>query len=291
MSYGGPARDTEGMNPRSARGLALVVLLVAALAGCSRSEAPPGAAAMAPPPTLATGALAAARPSADRALIVTVNTSLRVANVNDATGRIRAEVESAGGYVASSNGQGGDNAYATMDLRVPGNQTTSLRKTLATLGDVMSEAEKVDDVTEQRADLAARLRSARTQETRLLTLMEQKAGTIGEVIEAEKELARVRDTVERLEAEQRTQESQITLSTIHVTLTTPSAAAWQTPGQSVASSWTAGVRGAKAIAVFFAMAAATVAPTMLPVMALGLLAFALLHRKKTRAVASRGHVR
>ncbi|HEX7602798.1 MAG TPA: DUF4349 domain-containing protein, partial [Polyangiaceae bacterium] len=218
------------MNPRISRGLALFVLLLLALAGCSRAEPAPGATAAAAPlggPAPNTGALAVPLPNADRALIVTVDTSVRVTNVDDATARIRSEVESAGGYVASSNSRGGDDAYATMELRVPGSKTASLRKTLATVGNVTSETEKVDEVTEQRADLAARLRNARTQEARLLELMTQKTGTIAEVIDAEKELARVRDTIERLEAEQRTMESQIAMSTIHVTLTTPSSAAWQ----------------------------------------------------------------
>jgi len=273
----------------SSRGLALFVLLLLALAACARDEPAPGAKAAAAPlsgPAPKTGALTVPLPSADRALIVTVDTSVRVTNVDDATARIRSEVESAGGYVASSNSRGGDDAYATMELRVPGSKTASLRRTLATVGDVTSETEKVDEVTEQRADLAARLHNARTQEARLLELMTQKTGTIAEVIDAEKELARVRDTIERLEAEQRTMESQIAMSTIHVTLTTPGSAAWQTPAQSVAGSWTSGVKAAKALAVYVAMAAAALAPTFLPVIALTLLAIAIVRRRKGRAVAS-----
>lgn len=281
------------MNPRFARGLALLVVLLIALVGCSKREAPPGSSAAAPPPQAgpspSTGTLTVPLPSADRALIVTVTTSVRVTNVDDAAAKIRAEVERAGGYVASSNAQGGDDASATMDLRVPGSKTASLRKTLAAVGEVTSESEKVDEVTEQRADLAARLHNARTQEARLLEIMTQKTGTIAEVIDAEKELARIRDTIERLEAEQRTMESQIAMSTIHVTLTTPGAAsvaAWQTPGSSVASSWAAGVKAAKAIVVYAAMAAATLAPTFLPLIALTLLAVAILRRRKARLVAT-----
>ena len=280
-----PARDTEGMNTRT---LALVVLLFA-MVGCGRSEPSSGTTATPTPvagPSPTSGAFVIPRPSTDRALVVTVDTSLRVTDVNDASAKIRAEVESAGGYVASSNARGGDDAYATMELRVPSNQTAAVRKTLASFGDVTSETEKVDDVTEQRADLAARLHNARTQEARLLELMTQKTGTIAEVIDAEKELSRVRETVERLEAEQRTLESQIVLSTIRVTLTTPSSVAWQTPGQSVAGSWNAGVKGAKAIAVYGAMAVAALAPTFLPLIALALVAIAIVRRRNRRSVAA-----
>lgn len=280
------------MNPRFARGLALLVVLIA-LVGCSKREAPSGSSAAVPAPlggpSPTTDTLAVPLPSADRALIVTVTTSVRVTNVDDATAKIRAEVESAGGYVASSNAQGGDDASATMDLRVPGSKTAALRKTLATVGEVTSETEKVDEVTEQRADLAARLHNARTQEARVLELMTQKTGTIAEVLDAERELARIRDTIERLEAEQRTMESQIAMSTIHVTLTMPGAAsvaAWQTPGESVIGSWTAGVKTAKALVVYAAMAAAALAPTFLPLGALALLAVAILRRRKARLVGT-----
>ena len=81
-------------------------------------------------------------------------------------------------------------------------------------------------------------------------------------------------------------ESQIAMSTIHITLTTPSSAAWQTPAQSVAGSWTAGVKAAKALAVYCAMAAAALAPTFLPLIALTLVAVAILRRRKSRTVAS-----
>jgi hypothetical protein len=273
------------MNPKPFVRFALVPALLLALStGCARAEPPPSQGVSVTGASNAAAPMPAAAP-ASRALIVTVDMGLRVARVGDAKAKIRHEVEAAGGYVSNSNARGGDDETATMDLRVPASRTTDLRTSLRAMGDVTSESEKVDDVTEQRADLSARLHNARTQEARLLEIMQQKTGTIGDVIEAEKELSRVRETVERLEAEQRTMDGQIDMATIHLTLTTPSSVAWQTPGRSIARSFDAGLRGAEALATYGAMALAALAPTLVPVLAL--LSLLLLAVRRSRAKKER----
>ncbi len=264
-------------------GLISAVLLALA-GGCARSEAPPHASAIAAASVAASPPDAPAIPNANRALIVTADMSLRVPNLQDATSRARRESEAEGGYVGSSNTSGtrGEDETATMELRVPANRASALRTTLRSMGDVLSESENVEDVTEQRADLGARLHNARTQEARLLEIMQQKTGTIGDVLEAEKELARVRETVERLEAEQRAMDGKVNLATIHVSLSTPASAAWQTPGKSVARSWSAGVRGAEALAVYGGMAIAALAPTLVPVGLFTALLVVLYRRARTK---------
>jgi len=247
-----------------------VLLLAASTNACAKEMAEPPAAGVrtAPASPAAVAANASAIPSADRARIVTVSMSLRVEDLPRATEAIRGRVDAAGGYVESSNLVGGDDASATMDLRVPAAQASTTRASLRAMGKVVSESETVQDVTEQRADLGARLRAAHVQEDRLLEMTKNKTGSIGDVIDAEKELARVRENIEKLEAEQRTMDGQIAMATIHLTLTTPSAAAWQTPAPSVAHAWNGGVRFTKALVVYGAMAAAAVAPTIAPLLAL-----------------------
>jgi len=267
---------------------ALVALLLSLSAGCARAAEPPSAHTGSSASAAAAPGTPASLPSASRALIVTVDMSLRVKDAGDATEKVRREVEVAGGYVSSSNAHGGEDESATMDLRVPADKTPALRAKLRAMGEVTSESENVEDVTEQRADLAARLHNARTQEARLLEIMQQKTGTIGDVLESEKELARVRETVERLEAEQRTMDSKVDMATLHLSITTPSSAAWQTPGKSISRSWSAGVRGALVLAVYGAMAFSALAPTLVPVLGLLLLVVVLVRRsraKKERAMA------
>jgi hypothetical protein len=94
----------------------------------------------------------------------------------------------------------------------------------------------------------------------------------------------VRESIERLEAQQRTMNGRIDLATVNVSLTTRSTPAWQTPGTSIAHAGAAGVRGAAAFGVYAAMAFAATAPFLLP---LGILVTALVMaiRGKRRRVA------
>jgi hypothetical protein len=271
------------MNPRFRLFfLSLLVFLLAASTACAKAapadRAPsPGAAQSEPAPTT---------PSADRARIVTVTMGLRVADLDRAMDEIRRDVAASGGYVEGSNLSAGDGGSASMDLRVPADRASATRASLRKLGSVTSESETVQDVTEQRADLGARLRAARAQEDRLLEIMKNKTGSISDVLESEKELARVRENIEKLEAEQRTMEGQIAMATIHLTLATPGSAAWQTPVPSVGRAWHGGVRFAKALTVYGAMAAAAVAPTLAPVLAfLALVTVAVRRRERAKRVA------
>jgi hypothetical protein len=258
--------------------------------GCAKSDresSPAGAhAANASPAASALVATNDLPKAANRALIVTIDMSLHVKDVDDASNRIRTAVESAGGYVSNSSSHGGDDAFATMELRVPSDRVSSVRTTLGSVGEITSQSEKVDDVTEQRADLGARLHNARTQEARLLEIMQQKTGSISDLTQAESELARVREIVERLEAEQRTLDGQIALSTIHVTLSAQGPSAWQTPGPSIGHAWTAGVRGAQAIFVYGAIAFVSVAPTLLPIAIFVGLVIVVARRRRNRTLVA-----
>jgi hypothetical protein len=260
-------------------------LFFALIAGCAKAPASSNAATVAANSATA-GDATTAIPKANRALIVTVDMSLKVKDVMDASSKIRREAENAGGYISNSTASGTrDDASASMDLRVPADKVATLRTKLSDVGEITFQSEKVDDVTEQRADLDARLHNARTEEARFLEIMQQKTGTITDVISAEKELARVRETIELLEAQKRTLEGQIALATIHVTLSTPSTAAWQTPTSSVSSAFSTGLKTAQAIAVYFAMAIATIGPTIFPFAMLGVVLFVLVRRRRRAALA------
>ncbi|HEY1957288.1 MAG TPA: DUF4349 domain-containing protein [Polyangiaceae bacterium] len=253
-----------------------MMFLLAAATGCAkmdRSEPPAANVAAAGP---------SGTPSADRAQIVTVSMTVRVSDLRDAGDKVRREIESRGGYVEGSNFVAGEDGSSSMDVRVPAAKASETRAALRAMGTLTAESETVQDVTEQRADLGARLHAARTQEDRLLDIMKNRTGSIGDLIDSEKELARVRENIEKLEAEQRTMESKIAMATIHLTLTTPSTAAWQTPGHSVAQSWHAGVRGAEAIATWLAMAVAALAPTLVPLFALFALLIVIVRRARSK---------
>ena len=258
--------------------LAAVLALGTGCAKASRDAPPAGTAAAVTGP--------GTTPSADRAQIVTVSMSLRVGDLLASSEKVRREIEGAGGYVEGSSFSATDDGSSTMDLRVPAAHASATRSALRAMGTVTSESETVQDVTEQRADLDARLRAARTQEDRLLDIMKNKTGSIGDVLESEKELARVRENIEKLEAEQRTMQGQIAMATIHLTLSTPGDAAWRTPGQSVLHAWHAGVRGAQVLATYTAMAVAALLPTLAPIFAILALLILALRRSRAKRTAA-----
>ena len=93
-------------------------------------------------------------------------------------------------------------------------------------------------------------------------------GSIGELVENERELSRVREGIERLEAEQRALVGKIDLATIHVTLATRSVPVWKTPSAALLGAGKSGLEGAQAVFTYGAIAFLTLAPTLLPLAAI-----------------------
>lgn len=264
------------------RPLACLAFTLLFVLGCSRSRATEPSRGSGPA-TPSAGSTVAAPPGAGRSLVVTVDLAVTVPDVDRASTELRARAESAGGYVAEAADRGSsDSRRVELDLRVPVARASDLRAFVAGLGQLTSDAEKSEDVTEERADLEARLGNARVEERRLLEVMQQRTGTIGDVLEAEKEIARVREAIERLDAQKRSMESRIDLATVRVTLTAPDAVPWQTPGASVVAAWQSGAHAAWALAVCVAIVLATVAPGAAPILA-AMAATALLVRARRRA--------
>src|SRR3954471_3609110 len=194
--------------------LAFVLLVLAT--GCSRS-APSSA------PTATTSG------DVSRARVVTADIALTVDRVDDVMSKLRDEVERSGGWIADANvyGDSGERS-AHVDVRVPAKDLKKLRATLAGYGEITSDSEHVQDVNESRADLDARLHNARIQEKRIVSLLESRTGSLSEIIEAEKELSRVRENVERLEAQKNALATQIEFATVRLSLATRTTPAWQT---------------------------------------------------------------
>ena len=88
------------------------------------------------------------------------------------------------------------------------------------LGKVWAENAGSEDVTEQFIDLEARLRSAHREEESLLSLLER-ADTVSNILTIERELARVRSEIERLQGQINFMSRRVDLATISVALFPP----------------------------------------------------------------------
>ncbi|WP_437634547.1 DUF4349 domain-containing protein [Sorangium sp. So ce854] len=277
--------------------LSVAFLSAVVLTGaCARAERSPSAAmepvaAPAPVQTAALnlqaqGSSPGAPPLSQRAMRITVETTVLVDAFDPALQRLRTAVEEHGGYVSDARVHGGPHHSASLEARIPSARVGAFRAVVASVGEVVADAEKAEDVTEQRADIGARLRNARAQEKRLLDLLSDRTGSLADVIAVENQLASVRQTIEQIEAQERLLEGQIAYATVKLSITTR----YETPavgaGGRIARAARDGVENAGEFLVNAAVVVATAGPTLLLLAALGAAVYyALLAVLRRRAAA------
>lgn len=227
----------------------------------------------------------------DRSVVVTVRTSLSVDNVVSSSEKVRKLVEQHDGVVANANTYGRDSdRNADFELRIPAAKLEAFRAGLHGVGELDSESEQVEDVTAPHADLAARLGTACMQEKRLLALLEQKSGSLADVVAIEKELASVRENIERMEAEQRILDRRISFATVNVSLRPAHTNLWAHPVDAIVGAFETGLRGARNLVIGGAIVLAAALPSVVVIALAAALIFsavrALLRRRTRRAVAT-----
>jgi hypothetical protein len=137
----------------------------------------------------------------------------------------RAELERAvqrvGGFIGQivAHGARGESRRLDATLRVPTARLDETVAALRRLGQVVAEAQDGEDVTQQSADLDTRLENARVSEKRLRDILAQRTGKLSDVLEVEREIARVRGEIEQMESERRSLDRRVTYATVSVTLT------------------------------------------------------------------------
>jgi hypothetical protein len=161
--------------------------------------------------------------------------TVEVERIEPAVERIQALAASLDGYIAHVSMQTGADQFrrATLTLRIPAERFDEATAGVRPLGKVEQLDVAVEDVTEQYVDLEARLANARRLEERLLRLLETRAGTLEQVLAAERELARVRTEIELYDGRLRQLAGRVSLSTLTVVVQEPRPILGTTPGQSV----------------------------------------------------------
>lgn len=125
------------------------------------------------------------------------------------------------GYIAklSIANEGGGQRTLSVTLRIPVDHLDATLSELRKLGRVQQESQTSEEVTPQYIDLSARLNNARSTEQRLVEVLRQRTGKVGDILEVEKQIGRVREEIERMDAQRRTLENQVSLASIDVRLT------------------------------------------------------------------------
>jgi hypothetical protein len=215
----------------------------------SAADAATGVTASAAPPSAPEMAVGAARGSsksqlppaagtdtaAPRMLIRTGDASVEVESLEPAIERLRALTERLGGFVANTTYQGGRDRTreASLELRIPADRFEAMQTVLDSVGEVEWLNVAVQDVGEEYVDLSARTANARRLETRLVELLATRTGKLEDVLAVERELARVREEIERYEGRLRFLRTRVATSTLTVRVHEPAPVIGGTGGTGV----------------------------------------------------------
>jgi hypothetical protein len=120
-------------------------------------------------------------------------------------------------------------------LRIPAPQLPAALAELKALGRAEAENQNGEEVTQQHADLVARLKNSRETEQRLQAILTQRTGKISDVLEVEQEIARVRGEIEQMEAEQKNLEHRVDFATLDLKLSEEYKAKLDSPAPAIST--------------------------------------------------------
>ena len=191
----------------------------------------------APQPSTADDALqnvnAATAPVPTTMVIRVGQAFIEVDKVDPAILKIRQLAAQVGGYITNSSVSGGRDQIrqATLELKIPAPKYDQAVGSLSTIGKVETVNSTAQDVGEEFVDVTARVNNARRLEDRLITLLNTRTGKLDEVLRVERELARVREEIERYEGRLRYLSSRVATSTLTITVHEPAPILGNNPGE------------------------------------------------------------
>jgi len=224
----------------------------------------------------------AASQALERKIIRNANLTIEVTSPPESQRKISTIAESHQGFVVTSEAtqrttEDASKPLITVNLvvRVPAAQFNQAMEEIRAFGArIIQEKITGQDVTEEFMDLEARIKNQKALEAQFLEIM-KRAAKVEDALNVQRELAEVRTEIEKLEGRKRFLENQASLSTITVTLQSPTqivnaAGFWY----SIRSAFSDGVEAAAAIVLFLIR----VVITLLPILILLVLPIALIAR-------------
>lgn len=158
---------------------------------------------------------------------------IEVEKVDPALLKIRQLAAQVGGYITNSSVSGGKDQMrqATIELKIPSPKYDEAVGSLSTIGKVETVNSQAQDVGEEFVDVTARVTNARRLEERLINLLANRTGKLDEVLRVERELARVREEIERYEGRLRYLGARVAMSTLTITVHEPAPIIGNNPGE------------------------------------------------------------
>jgi hypothetical protein len=153
-------------------------------------------------------------------IIRTGEASVEVDSLERGIRAVRALAGHVGGYIANSSIAAGiDEAHsATLEIKIPASHFDEAINGLQPIGHLESVSVNAEDVGEEFVDVAARAVNGRKLEQRLIDILGTRTGKLSDVLAVERELARVREDIERQEGRMRYLRTRAAMSTLSVTV-------------------------------------------------------------------------
>jgi hypothetical protein len=129
-------------------------------------------------------------------------------------------MDAEGGYITNSDFVETPNQpkRANLVLRIPAVKLATILGQVRELGRVKEEHMNSEEVTEQVVDLEARLKNARSTEQRLIDVLNNRTGKVGDILQVEQEISRTRENIERMEAQRQNLMRRVEMATVTLTL-------------------------------------------------------------------------
>jgi anti-sigma factor RsiW len=173
-----------------------------------------------PPPPPSAGDELKAPENVGPMIVQTASLNILAANYDEASAAIEKLAAAHGGYVEKldAKAQTGNARELSAALRIPTKQLDAFLADVRKLGHVEEETRSNEEVSDQYVDLQARLKSARATEQRLIELLGTRTGKLEDVLEAERELARIRGEIEGMQAQSAILVHRVNYATVQVDL-------------------------------------------------------------------------
>ena len=160
---------------------------------------------------------------ADRKLIRTVRMQAETEDLSGVIGQLEERLNQFGGYLQQKEIYQGS-AYrgtvrrsANLVIRVPAKDLDIFLFHLNNSAHVVSTSESVDDVTLHYIDVDSQLKALKTEEERLLAMME-KAENLSDLLAIEQRLTQVQQEIQSVGSQLKALDSQIEYATIHLSI-------------------------------------------------------------------------
>jgi hypothetical protein len=153
-------------------------------------------------------------------LIRTGNATIEVDSLEIAMQQVRDLAQRLGGFIANTQLASGRDQIrsATMEMKIPAARWSDAVSGLNPIGKLEAVNEFSEDVGEEYVDVTARVQNAKRLEARLIELLANRTGRLSDVLAVERELARVREEIERYEGRLRYLRTRAAMSSLSVTV-------------------------------------------------------------------------